>query len=53
MNLQEEVHSKIKCRIHNTNQNRAPMFYVGGYAVLEHLGSGAFGSVFKVRITEL
>ena len=46
---QEEVRSKIACRIHNTNHNRAPMFYVGTYAVLEHLGSGAFGSVYKVK----
>ncbi|XP_063694825.1 serine/threonine-protein kinase Nek10-like [Bolinopsis microptera] len=50
-NSEEEVRNKIKCRIHNTNQHRAPMFYVGSYAVLEHLGSGAFGTVYKVKKT--
>ena len=33
------------------NQSKAPIFSVGGYAVLELLGSGAFGSVYKVFFT--
>ncbi|KFQ68659.1 Serine/threonine-protein kinase Nek10, partial [Phaethon lepturus] len=30
------------------NQNKAPTKHIGNYAILEHLGSGAFGSVYKV-----
>lgn len=32
-----------------TNQNKDPLSVIGGYAVLELLGSGAFGSVYKVH----
>jgi NIMA (never in mitosis gene a)-related kinase len=32
-----------------TNHNRTPNRYIGDYAVFELLGSGAFGSVFKVK----
>ncbi|NXA39812.1 NEK10 kinase, partial [Eudromia elegans] len=35
--------------IENINQNKAPTKHVGNYAILEHLGSGAFGNVYKVR----
>ena len=38
----------IQANIDATNQNKAPIFSLGGYAVLELLGSGAFGSVYKV-----
>ncbi|XP_052258729.1 serine/threonine-protein kinase Nek10-like isoform X2 [Dreissena polymorpha] len=31
------------------NQNRTPTHYIQDYAVFEHLGRGAFGSVYKVR----
>ena len=32
-----------------TNQNRDPISTIGGYSVIELLGSGAFGSVYKVH----
>lgn len=38
----------INSNIEATNRRRAPSRTVGPYAVLELLGSGAFGSVFKV-----
>jgi len=31
------------------NQNKEPSSYIQQYAVYEHLGSGAFGSVYKVK----
>lgn len=39
----------IKTNIMETNHNRTPNRYIGEYAVFELLGSGAFGSVFKVK----
>lgn len=36
--------------IETVNQNRPPLRVINGYAVLDHLGSGAFGSVFKVKL---
>ena len=44
----EEDISVIKDNILATNQNKAPSHSVGSYEVLELLGSGAFGSVYKV-----
>ncbi|KAK0150189.1 Serine/threonine-protein kinase Nek10 [Merluccius polli] len=35
--------------IESSNQNCPPIRVISGYAVLDHLGTGAFGSVFKVR----
>ena len=46
--LKEEDISVIKNNILATNQNKAPSHSVGSYEVLELLGSGAFGSVYKV-----
>ena len=38
----------IRNNILATNQNKAPSHSIGSYDVLELLGSGAFGSVYKV-----
>lgn len=38
----------IRSNIQATNQNKAPSHMIGAYAVHELLGSGAFGSVYKV-----
>lgn len=43
------VVEEIKANIMETNHNRTPNRYIGDYAVFELLGSGAFGSVFKVK----
>ncbi|XP_061101244.1 serine/threonine-protein kinase Nek10 [Conger conger] len=47
--LPEEELSSLKEGIETVNQNRTPLKVINGYAILDHLGSGAFGSVFKVR----
>ena len=39
----------LKESIESTNQQREITQYIEDYAVLEQLGSGAFGSVCKVR----
>ncbi|XP_051999220.1 serine/threonine-protein kinase Nek10 [Xyrauchen texanus] len=45
----EEELDVLRENIETVNQNRPPLRVINGYAVLDHLGSGAFGSVFKVR----
>ncbi|NXP18297.1 NEK10 kinase, partial [Scytalopus superciliaris] len=47
--LKEDVLKQIAESIESMNQNKAPTKHIGNYAILEHLGSGAFGSVYKVR----
>ncbi|NWR68586.1 NEK10 kinase, partial [Centropus unirufus] len=50
LNLLKEAELKqIAASIERMNQNKAPTKHIGNYAILEHLGSGAFGSVYKVR----
>lgn len=45
---QSEELDELKESIETVNQNRPPLKVINGYAILDHLGSGAFGSVFKV-----
>uniref|UniRef100_A0A8C9YDZ0 Serine/threonine-protein kinase Nek10 n=1 Tax=Sander lucioperca TaxID=283035 RepID=A0A8C9YDZ0_SANLU len=44
----EELDS-LRENIETVDQNRPPLKVINGYSILEHLGTGAFGSVFKVR----
>ncbi|XP_077431278.1 serine/threonine-protein kinase Nek10 isoform X2 [Vanacampus margaritifer] len=44
----EELES-LRESIMAVDQNRPALKLINGYAVLDHLGTGAFGSVFKVR----
>ena len=39
----------VRNNINAINQLKAPMHRVRKYDVMEHLGSGAFGSVYKVK----
>ncbi|KAB1264598.1 Serine/threonine-protein kinase Nek10 [Camelus dromedarius] len=47
--LVEDELRQIAENIESINQNKAPSKYIGNYAILDHLGSGAFGCVYKVR----
>lgn len=38
----------MQANIEAINMNKSPIFSIAGYSVLELLGSGAFGSVYKV-----
>ncbi|GCC24077.1 hypothetical protein chiPu_0002476 [Chiloscyllium punctatum] len=40
---------QITENIEGVNQNKAPTKFIGNYAILDYLGSGAFGNVCKVR----
>ena len=48
--LQDEEIDVIKENVKTVNQNKEPISFIQQYAVYEHLGSGAFGSVYKVII---
>lgn len=47
--LPAETVDSVRENIMEMNQNRTPTHYIKDYAVFEHLGRGAFGSVYKVR----
>ena len=47
--FQEDNLDEILDGIRSTNQNKAPKSFIGDYAVLELLGTGGFGSVYKVK----
>ncbi|XP_064647699.1 serine/threonine-protein kinase Nek10-like isoform X2 [Lineus longissimus] len=47
--LPEDTIAEIQENVLALNQNKTPSRFIGDYAVLEHLGSGAFGSVYKVK----
>ncbi|XP_058298256.1 serine/threonine-protein kinase Nek10 isoform X6 [Hylobates moloch] len=47
--LVEDELKQIAENIESINQNKAPSKYIGNYAILDYLGSGAFGCVYKVR----
>ncbi|KAL3832242.1 hypothetical protein ACJMK2_023902 [Sinanodonta woodiana] len=47
--LPADAIKEIRETLVETNQDRTPTRYIGNYAVFEHLGSGAFGSVYKVK----
>ncbi|XP_075351690.1 serine/threonine-protein kinase Nek10 isoform X4 [Mycteria americana] len=46
--LKEDELKQIAESIESVNQSKAPTKHIGNYAILEHLGSGAFGSVYKL-----
>ncbi|KAG5197413.1 hypothetical protein JEQ12_008142 [Ovis aries] len=47
--LVEDELKQVAENVESINQNKAPSKYIGNYAILDHLGSGAFGCVYKVR----
>ncbi|KAL8610125.1 hypothetical protein ACOMHN_024591 [Nucella lapillus] len=47
--LSVDVIDEIRENFHGINQSKTPNQYIGEYAVFELLGTGAFGSVHKVR----
>ncbi|XP_075443096.1 serine/threonine-protein kinase Nek10 isoform X3 [Ascaphus truei] len=47
--LPEDELKQVADNIESINQNKTPTKFIGNYAILDHLGSGAFGSVYKVR----
>lgn len=49
--MQENERALLQANVEALNHNKTPIFILGGYAVLERLGSGAFGSVYKVQLT--
>lgn len=46
--MQEGELDSLRDGIEAVDQNRPPLKVVSRYFVLDHLGTGAFGSVFKV-----
>ena len=48
--LQESERAVMQANVEAINMNKSPIFSIGGYSVMELLGSGAFGSVYKVCV---
>uniref|UniRef100_A0AAQ6IV99 Protein kinase domain-containing protein n=1 Tax=Anabas testudineus TaxID=64144 RepID=A0AAQ6IV99_ANATE len=44
----EEELDSLRESIEAVDQNRPPLKVISGYSILDHLGTGAFGSVFKM-----
>uniref|UniRef100_A0AAY5KD34 Protein kinase domain-containing protein n=1 Tax=Esox lucius TaxID=8010 RepID=A0AAY5KD34_ESOLU len=49
VSLYTEEMDRLRESIQAVDQNRPPLRVINGYSILDHLGTGAFGSVFKVR----
>ncbi|XP_022087422.1 serine/threonine-protein kinase Nek10-like isoform X2 [Acanthaster planci] len=47
--LADEKVQEIQLTFQEVNQNKEPSKLISGYLVYEHLGTGAFGSVYKVK----
>ena len=47
--FQVETLAEIRENILATDSNKAPSRFINDYAVMELLGSGAFGAVYKVK----
>lgn len=47
--MQEDELNSLRESIEAVDQNRPPLKAINGYSILDHLGTGAFGSVFKVN----
>ncbi|KAM4581541.1 serine/threonine-protein kinase Nek10 isoform 1-T1 [Odontesthes bonariensis] len=45
----EEELDSLRENIEAVDQNRPPVRVINGYSIMDHLGTGAFGSVFKVQ----
>uniref|UniRef100_A0A3P9KSP4 NIMA-related kinase 10 n=1 Tax=Oryzias latipes TaxID=8090 RepID=A0A3P9KSP4_ORYLA len=45
----EEKLEVLREGIRSVDQSRPPLKIISGYSILDHLGTGAFGSVFKVQ----
>lgn len=49
---QEDERRRLRESVAALDQNHPPLRTIHGYSVLDHLGSGAFGSVFKVQVPQ-
>uniref|UniRef100_A0A3Q4HJ00 NIMA-related kinase 10 n=1 Tax=Neolamprologus brichardi TaxID=32507 RepID=A0A3Q4HJ00_NEOBR len=49
LQTKKEELDNLRGGIETVDQNRPPLRVISGYSVLDHLGTGAFGSVFKVQ----
>ena len=47
--FQMDAIDEINESIQAIDQNKPPSHYIGDYAVLDLLGAGAFGSVYRVK----